>query len=57
MEAPSKAESWEKNIWEGNIKNELQKIASEDGIWTELAADHKQWQPLISKCQYTFTLR
>jgi len=57
MEDPSKAESWEKNIWEDNIKNEIHKMVCENGIWMELAGDHKQWQPLISKCQYTLTLR
>jgi hypothetical protein len=42
METPSKAESWEKKIWEDNINNELKKIACEDGIWMELAVDRKK---------------
>jgi hypothetical protein len=57
MEIPSKVESWEKKIWEDNINNELKKIACEDGIWMELVRDPKQWQPLISKCQYTLNNR
>jgi hypothetical protein len=39
---PSKAESWEKKIWEDNINSELKKIACKNGIWMELAEVRKQ---------------